>query len=308
MKRRTVLVGLAAPALRIHAADAPLPARPADAPLPVVASFSIVGDVVRAVGGERVRIEVLVGPGGDAHVHQPTPAQARQVAASRIVFSHGLGFEGWMPRLLRSTGFKGRHVAVADGVKTIAAAAAPPKVGHHHHHGPDPHTWQDVANVLVWVERIAAALCAADPPGCEGYRRRAEAYAQTLRALDAEIRAAWAAIPPAQRTVLTSHEAFGYYGAAYGVRFVAPQGVSTDAEASARGVATLIRQIRAEGVRALFVEAAADPRLVEQIGRETGLKPAGRLYADALSPPDGPASSYEALMRHNTRLMVQALR
>lgn len=299
MRRRALLLGLAAPALPLHAADAPLP---------VVASFSIVGDVVRAVGGDRVRVDVLVGPGSDAHVHRPTPAQARQVAASRLVFSHGLGFEGWMPRLLRSTGFKGRHVQVAEGVKTIVPPAAPARPGHHHHHGPDPHSWQDVANVLVWVEAVAAALCAADAAGCEGYRRRAEAYAQALRALDAEIRAAWAPIPPAQRIVLTSHEAFAYYGAAYGVRFVAPQGVSTEAEASARGVAALIRQIRAEGVRALFVEAIADPRLVEQIGRETGLKPAGRLYSDALSPPDGPAPDYLALMRHNTRLMVQALR
>ena len=278
-------------------------------PLPVVASFSILGDVVTQVGGDRVAVSVLVGPGSDAHVLQPTPAQARQVAQARVVVSHGLGFEGWMPRLLRSAGFKGRELRVGEG----AGARAPlkPVAGgdrHGHHHDVDPHTWQDVGSVLQWVPRIAATLCEADAAGCAEHQRRAAAYAERLRALDAEIRAAWAAVPAADRKLITSHDAFGYYAAAYGVRFLSPQGLSTEAEASARGVAQLVRQIRAEGIRALFVETIADPRLIEQIGRETGLKPAGRLYSDSLSPPDGPAATYEALMRHNTRLMVDALR
>jgi zinc/manganese transport system substrate-binding protein len=283
-------------------------------PVPVVASFSILGDVVAQVGGDRVAVQVLVGPGSDAHVLQPTPAQARQVAQARLVVSHGLGFEGWMPRLLRAAGFKGRELRVAEGPGAPPPLKAAPGAhahGHSHGHshgGIDPHTWQDVTRVIGWLPRIAEALCEADAAGCPEHRRRAEAYGARLRALDAEIRAQWTGVPAADRKLITSHDAFGYYAAAYGVRFLAPQGLSTEAEASARGVAQLVRQIRAEGIRALFVESIADPRLIEQIGRETGLKPAGRLYSDSLSPPDGQAASYEALMRHNTRLMVEALR
>jgi zinc/manganese transport system substrate-binding protein len=281
----------------------------AEPPLPVVASFSILGDVVSQVGGERVAVQVLVGPGSDAHVLQPTPAQARQVAQARVVVSHGLGFEGWMPRLLRSAGFKGRELRVAEGPSQPPPLKPTPGADRHgHHHDVDPHTWQDVARVQQWVPRIAEALCEADPAGCPEHRRRALAYGARLQALDAEIRAQWATVPAADRKLITSHDAFGYYAAAYGVRFLSPQGLSTEAEASARGVAQLVRQIRAEGIRALFVESIADPRLIEQIGRETGLKPAGRLYSDSLSTADGPAASYEALMRHNTRLMVEALR
>jgi zinc/manganese transport system substrate-binding protein len=272
----------------------------------VVASFSILGDVVSQLGGERVAVQVLVGPGSDAHVVQPTPAQARQVALAQVVVAHGMGLEGWLPRLLKSAGFKGRQLLVAEGLKPLKATGQ--HHGHGHAHDIDPHTWQDVASVRHWVPRIAVTLCEADAAGCDTYRARAAAYTQRLDALDAEIRAAWAPLPAADRKLITSHEAFGYYAAAYGVRFLAPQGLSTEAEASAKGVARLVRQIRAEGIKALFVESIADPRLIEQIGRETGLRPSGRLYSDSLSLPDGPAATYEALMRHNTRLMVDALR
>ena len=275
-------------------------------PLPVVASFSILGDVVSQLGGERVAVQVLVGPGSDAHVVQPTPAQARQVALAQVVVAHGMGLEGWLPRLLKSAGFKGRQLLVAEGLKPLKATGQ--HHGHGHAHDIDPHTWQDVASVRHWVPRIAVTLCEADAAGCDTYRARAAAYTQRLDALDAEIRAAWAPLPAADRKLITSHEAFGYYAAAYGVRFLAPQGLSTEAEASAKGVARLVRQIRAEGIKALFVESIADPRLIEQIGRETGLRPSGRLYSDSLSLPDGPAATYEALMLHNTRLMVDALR
>ena len=282
---------------------------PADAPrLPVVASFSILGDLVAQVGGERVALQVLVGPGGDAHAVQPTPAMARTVAAAALLFSNGLGFEGWMARFLRSAGFKGRHVVVTDGLKGLPAAADGHGHGHGHGHGVDPHAWQDVAAALHAVERIARGLCDADAAHCAGYRQRAAATTLRLRALDGEIRAAWAAVPAAERKLISSHDAFGYYAAAYGVRFLAPQGISTEAEASAKGVAALVRQIRTENIRALFVETIADPRLIDQIGRETGVRPAGVLYSDALSEPSGPAATYEALMRHNTTLMLRAVR
>lgn len=275
----------------------------AEAPLPVVASFSIVGDLVRQVGGDAVQVALLVGPDSDAHAVQPTPAMARTVAGAAVLFSHGLGFEGWMTRFLRAAGFRGVHVEVAQGIPAIKATDA-----HGHGHDIDPHAWQDVRHAVHYVARIADGLCAADAPHCAGYRERAAALTQRLQALDAEIRAGWAAVPPAQRIVVTTHEAFGYYGAAYGVRFLAAQGVSSAAEPSPRAVAVLVRQLRGSGARALFLERTGDPRLMERIARETGASIGGTLYADALSGPDGPAPGYEALMRHNTQTLLRALR
>jgi zinc/manganese transport system substrate-binding protein len=275
----------------------------ADTRLPVVASFSIVGDLVRQVGGDAVQVELLVGPDSDAHAVQPTPAMARTVADAAVLFSHGLGFEGWMTRFLRAAGFRGRHVAVAEGISARKASDA-----HGHGHDIDPHAWQDVRHALHYVGRIADGLCAADASRCDGYRVRAAALTQRLQALDAEIRAGWAAVPPAQRVVVTTHEAFGYYGAAYGVRFLAAQGLSSAAEPSPRAVAALVRQLRGNGARALFLERTGDPRLMERIARETGAAIGGTLYADALSGADGPAPGYEALMRHNTQMLLRALR
>lgn len=299
--RRLLLVGLMAlgPVAAVAATAA--------GPVSVVASFSIVGDLVREVGGSRVAVQVLVGPGADAHVYQPTPAQARSVAAATLVVSNGLGFEGWMSRFLRAAGFKGRHVVLADGLAGAGGPqAAAGKGPGHHHHGVDPHVWQNAARVVAMTGRLADALCAADAEGCADYRERAAAYGQRLQALDREIRQAWAQLPESRRKVITSHDAFGHYASAYGVRFLSPQGISTNAEPSAREVAALIRQIRAEGVRAMFVENVTDPRLIEQIARETGVRKAGSLYSDSLSGSEGPAATYEAMMRHNTRLMIEA--
>ncbi|MEO0003570.1 MAG: hypothetical protein RLZZ22_1262 [Pseudomonadota bacterium] len=280
------------------------PAGAAEPALRVVASFSILGDLVRQVGGERVAVEVLVGPGSDAHVYSPKPAQARQVGQAQLVFSNGLGFDGWMERLLKSAGFKGRHVAASAGIQPLKGAAD------EHGHGPtavDPHVWQDVVRAQAYVKNIAQGLCAADAAGCDGYRRNAAAYGQQLDALDQEIRRAWSAIPARQRLVISSHDAFGYYASAYGVRFLAPQGVSTDSEASAQGVARLVRQIRQEKASALFVESIADPRLIEQIARETGLKASGDgLYSDSLAL-QGEAASYLGMMRYNTRVLTAAI-
>lgn len=271
--------------------------------LRAVASFSILGDLVRQVGGDRVEVEVLVAPGSDAHVYSPKPAQARQVGQAQIVFSNGMGFDGWMARLLKSAGFKGRHVVASEGVRPIQAAAD----DGHGHAAADPHAWQDVARVQSYVANIASGLCVTDAAGCAAYRRNAEAYDRQLKVLDQEIRQAWAVIPAPQRLVISSHDAFGYYAAAYGVRFLAPQGVSTDSEASAQGVARLIRQIRQEKARALFVESIADPRLIEQIARETGLKASTiGLYSDSLAP-SGEASSYLGMMRHNTQALTAAI-
>ena len=282
------------------------PAGAAEPALRAVASFSILGDLVRQVGGERVAVEVLVGPGSDAHVYSPKPAQAKQVGQAQLVLSNGMGFDGWMARLLKSAGFKGRHVVASAGIQPLKGAAD--EHGHGHAHAAaDPHVWQDVARVQAYVKNIAQGLCAADAAGCDSYRSNAAAYGQQLDALDQEIRRAWSAIPAPQRLVISSHDAFGYYASAYGVRFLAPQGVSTDSEASAQGVARLVRQIRQEKASALFVESIADPRLIEQIARETGLKASSEgLYSDSLAP-QGEAASYLGMMRYNTRVLIAAI-
>lgn len=293
-------LALASPALWAQAA----------APVKAVASFSILGDLVRQVGGDRVAVEVLVGPGSDAHVFQPTPAQAKLVGQAQIVFSNGLGFEGWMSRLLGTAGYKGRHVVASRGIKPLHNEEAGEHKGHggHGHEEADPHAWQSVPNVMAYVGNIAKGLCEADASGCDSYQRNAATYNAGLKALDTDIRALWAAIPATQRKVITSHDAFGYYASAYGVKFLAPQGVSTDSEASAKGVVQLVRQIKKEQIKALFVESISDPRLIAQIGRETGVKPAGELFSDSLSDAKGPAPSYLTMMRFNTTALTQAVR
>jgi len=278
----------------------------AEKPLRAVASFSILGDLVRQVGGEHVAVDVLVGPGADAHVFQPTPAQARQVAQAQVMFSNGLGFEGWMSRLLKTAGYKGRQVVVSQSIAPLKEAG---HAGHSHGHGEaDPHAWQNPRNVMTYVDNIAKGLCEADAPRCDAYRSNAAAYTVQLQALDAETVSAWAAIPAAQRKVITSHDAFGYYAKAYGVKFLAAQGMSTDSQASAKGVGQLVRQIRKENIKALFVESISDPRLIEQIGRETGVRPAGELFSDSLSDANGAAATYLAMMRANTAALTQAIK
>ena len=285
------------------------------APIKAVVSFSILGDMVQRVGGDRVVVDVLVGPGGDAHVFQPKPSQARLVGQAQIVFSNGLGFEGWMSRLLNTASYKGRHVVVGEGIEPIKTAQAHghdhkthSKKGHGHDHGEiDPHAWQSVPNAMAYVGNIAKGLCAVDAAGCDSYQRNAAIYAAELKALDTDIRALWAVIPAAQRKVITSHDAFGYYAKEYGVTFLAPQGVSTESEASARGVAQLVRQIKKVEIKALFVEPISDPRLIAQIGRETGVKPAGELFSDALTDSKGPAASYVSMMRANTLALTKAI-
>ncbi|MDO9506981.1 MAG: metal ABC transporter substrate-binding protein [Hydrogenophaga sp.] len=281
----------------------------AQASIQAVASFSILGDLVRQVGGDRVQVNVLVGPGSDAHVFQPTPAQARLVGQAQVVFSNGLGFEGWMSRLLKTAGYKGQQVVVSQGIQPIQEAGHKGhKHGGHDHGETDPHAWQSVGNAKVFVKNIAQGLCRADAAGCEVYERNAKAYVAKLEALDSEIRAAWAPIPAAQRKVITSHDAFGYYARDFSVKFLAPQGVSTESEASPKGVARLVRQIKQEQIKALFVESISDPRLIAQIGRETGVKPSGELFSDSLSAADGAAPTYIDMMRFNTRVLTTAVR
>ena len=266
------------------------------APLTAVASFSILGDFLRQVGGDAVRVSVLVGPDGDAHVYEPTPADARKVSEAKLVFVNGLGFEGWLDRLVAAADAKSRVVVTSAGV-------APRKLDG----GLDPHAWQDVANARRYVENIRDALKSADPERAALYEARASAYLATLADLDKEVASAIAAIPSQRRRIVSTHDAFGYFAARYGLEFIAPQGVSTEAEPSARDIARIIDAARREKVAAVFLENISDPRLARRLAKESGVKLGGELYSDALSKPDGPAPSYVAMMRANLRALSEAL-
>ena len=257
----------------------------------------MLADMVRQVGGERVQVTSLVGPGGDPHAFQPTPDDARRLRAADLVVVSGLGLEGWMERLIAASGHRRRAVVLSEGIRTRRMEGG----------GVDPHAWHSPANGLVYTANIVNALSAADPDGGAAYQADGARYAQDLRDLDAYARQQVAAVPPERRKVLTSHAAFGYLGDAYSIRFLAPLGASTDEGASAGGVAQLIRQIRAERVQAYFIESTNDPRLVRQVANATGAEPGGTLYAESLSRPDGPAPTYVAMCRHNIDLIVQAM-
>jgi zinc/manganese transport system substrate-binding protein len=286
----------------------------------VVASFSILGDFVRNVGGDRVEVTTLVGPNGDAHVYTPSPTDAKTIADARLVVVNGLGLEGWLPRLVQSSGGKATIVTATKGVKAREAdgdddhdhaghdKGGHDKGGHAHDHGKtDPHAWQSVRNAKVYVANIRDALIAADPAGADAYRANAEAYLGKLDALDRDVRAAVASIPAARRKVISTHEAFGYFADAYGVAFIAPQGVSTESEASARDVATIIKQIRKDKVPAVFLENISDPRLMQRISAETGAKIGGTLYSDSLTAENGDAPTYIDMVRHNIKTLTGAL-
>jgi zinc/manganese transport system substrate-binding protein len=270
----------------------------------VVATFSILGDFVRNVGGDHVELTTLVGPDADAHTYQPKPSDARAVAAASAMVSNGMGFEGWTTRLATAAPLKGRHIIASAGVTPLQAAGH----GHGHAHGAgDPHCWQDVACTRRYVANIAAGLGSVDAPHTAHYLALAERYDRQLAELDTWIKAEIAKVPPDKRKVISGHEAFRYFARAYGVRFLAPRGYNTQNEPSARDVAALIREVREQKIKALFVENMTNPGLVEQIARDSGGVVGGRLYSDALSKADGPAATYDAMMRHNVVALVAGM-
>src|SRR3954451_6754828 len=262
----------------------------------IVASFSILGDFARNVGGERVDVTTLVGPNSDVHVYTPAPADAKNIADAKLVIVNGLGLEGWLPRLVQSAG--GRAAVV-----TATAGVTPLKLDSH----ADPHAWQSVANAKTYVANITKALSDAAPADAEMFRSNAEAYRAKLDALDEEIRALIAQIPQARRKVISTHGAFGYFAAAYDIAFIAPQSVSTESEASARDVASIIRQIRAQKIPAVFLENVSDPRLMTRIAAESGARVGGTLYSDSLTDEKGEAPTYIDMVRHNIRAITSAL-
>ena len=299
MRRRTLLrAPLALPAL--YATAAPAQERPL-----VVASFSILADMAGVLGEGRVRLRAIAGPNTDAHGFRPRPSDAQALREAALVVRNGLGFDGWVDRMIAAAGYRGPVVTATEGI------APRPMEAHQGRAGatvPDPHAWQDPRLGARYLHNIAAGLAAADTAGAAAYATAAEAGAARLEALDGWIREQVATVPPARRKVVTSHDAFGYLGAAYGIAFLAPQGVSTESEPGAAQVARLIRQIRAEGITAVFLENLANPATLDLLAREAGVAVRGRLFADSLSGPGGPAPSYEAMFRHNFSLLVPAMR
>ncbi|MEM6634492.1 MAG: zinc ABC transporter substrate-binding protein [Pseudomonadota bacterium] len=374
-KRRTLLKSAAAFAALSMAFPA---TAQTDAPLSVVASFSILGDMVEQIGGDNVSVTTLVGPDGDAHVYQPTPADARSVSDADVLFVNGLEFEGWLERLAEAASFDGTLVVATTGVEAIAfdddhddhddhgeehaegedhdheehaegedhdheehaegedhdhdheehAEGEDHDHGeehaeadghddhgeehagddHGHNHGAfDPHAWQSLENAVIYVDNITAALAKADPSNAGTFYQNRAAYVAEIEALGDEVRALMAALPEDRRTIVTSHDAFGYFAEEYDLTFEAPQGLSTESEPSAADVAEMITQIREEGIAAVFVESITDNRLLEQIASETGAAIGGTLYSDALSNDNGPASTYLDMMRHNANTLAGAL-
>jgi zinc/manganese transport system substrate-binding protein len=264
--------------------------------LKVVASFSILGDFVRNVGGDRVDLTTLVGPNGDVHVFTPAPGDAKRVADAKLVIINGLGLEGWLPRLVQSSGSKATVVTASSGI-------APLKLGAE----ADPHAWQSVPNARIYVTGIANALAKAAPDDAEVFRTQAKAYLDKLDTLDREVRAAIAKIPPERRKVISTHDAFGYFAAEYGIQFIAPLGVSTETEPSVRDIAGIIGQIRAARIPAVFLENISDDRLIRRIAAETGAKVGGTLISDGLTGEKGPAPTYIDMVRHNIKALTSAL-
>lgn len=359
-RRRSLLLATLAATTALVAP--PLVAPVAAEPVKAVASFSILGDMVRNVGGDHVELTTIVGPDGDTHVYEPTPADARAIADADVVFVNGLEFEGWIDRLLEASGYTGPVVTATAGIDRIPLedghddaeyadheehdgdhaeheadedehhaekeadhdaheeheeehaghgdreeADHAEDEGHHHHGEFDPHAWHDLANARIYVDNIEAGLAEVDPEHAATYEANAAAYGEELAALDADVHAMLDDIPDERRKVVTSHDAFQYFGRAYGIEFLAPVGMSTEAEPSAGEIADLIRHIRDEGIAAVFVENITDPRLIEQITAETDAEIGGTLYSGALSGPDGPAPTYLEMFRHNASLLAGAL-
>jgi zinc/manganese transport system substrate-binding protein len=269
----------------------------------IVTTFSILGDLVKNVGGERIEVSTLVGPNGDAHVYSPTPADAKRLHEAQIVVVNGLGFEGWLTRLVEASGTKAATVVASAGI-------TPRRMEDEHQPGhmvTDPHAWQSVGNAKVYVGNIRDGLIKADPAGKSEYETNARNYLAKLDALEKDVKEAIGKISADRRRVITAHSALGYFGAAYGMEFISPEGVSTDSEASAKDVAKIIEQIKKQKIPAVFMENISDPRLMQQIAKETGAKIGGTLFSDALSEANGPAGSYIDMMRNNVRELGKAL-
>lgn len=266
----------------------------------VVASFTVLADIVSQVGGDHVKVKSLVGPDGDPHTFEPTPQDSQALAKADLVFVSGLGLEGWMDRLVSASGYHGQPVIASAGVTTRSMEEEGKTIT-------DPHAWNSMQNGVIYATNVMNALVKADPEDAAAIRQRGQNYIQQLQALDSWAKTAFDKIPVEKRKVLTSHDAFGYFGQRYGVTFLAPVGFSTEAEASASNVGDLITQLKQQHITRYFIENQTDPRLVKQIASATGAEPGGELYPEALSPASGPAPTYQAAFKHNVNAMLKSM-
>lgn len=290
--------------------------------LPVVASFSVLADFVREIGGQRVDVSPLVGPDEDTHVYVPKPAAVKRLARAKLFFVNGLVLEGWLVRLLQAVRTDARLVTLSKGIQPLSVEAAsgaddagrghqqspqPQSHGGYGHSPVDPHAWLSVKNAMVYVRNVRKALCVADREGCLEYANRERDYRGRLERLDADIRAAIQRVPAGRRKVVVPHLALNYFAREYGLELFTPGGISTDMALSAADLARLVSILRENRIHAIFVENISDPRLLAQLAREVGRKPSGKLYFDALSSPGGPAATYIQMMRYNTARLVEAM-
>lgn len=265
-----------------------------------VVSFSVLADIVSQVGGEHVTVTSLVGRNEDAHVYEPKPQDAAALATADVVIINGLGLEGWMSRLVQAASTNARLVTASKGIAPLNLQKGGQQI-------PDPHSWQNPTNGLIYARNVADALCEVDAEDCNVFKTNVEAYGVEIKALDDSLHARFAQIPEMRRQVISTHDAFAYFGAAYGIRFLAAEGMSTESEPSAADLAKLVRQIRQSKLTALFLENMSDPRIIEQIANETGVKLGGTLFADALSKPGEGGATYLEMVRHNAELLITAM-
>lgn len=291
-------------------------------PMPVVASFTVLGDMVAEIGGDYVQLTNIIGLGGDAHAFEPTPEHVRALAQARVLVINGLDFEAWLPRLVAASNFRGLQIVASQGVEPRQLDAESAHSHHDHAHASgagaagaaglhagevDPHAWQSLTNGMTYARNIAAGLSKADPANAATYAARAERYIDEMKKLDIQVRHALGQIPPEKRKVVVPHDSMGYFGREYGIEFIPIAGISSQAEASARNVAAIVDQIRKVGGAAVFLEGTANPKLAEQIARETGATMGGTLYADTLGEPDQPAGTYLGMFKWNAGQLIYAL-
>lgn len=262
----------------------------------VVASFSILGDLVEQVTGDLANVQTIVGPDADAHVYTPKTSDAKAVSDATVIFVNGLGFETWSQTLIETSGTQAKVIVATEGITPLKVDGEI-----------DPHAWNAIPNGVIYVENIAKAMASIDPDNKARYEANAKAYSERLIAMHETAKSRLSQLPAENRTVVTAHDAFGYLENAYGLTFLAPVGIDTEAEPSAKELAELIDHLREVKAGALFVENITSPALIEQIARETGLKIGGRLFSDALSERGGPATSYETMFEHNLNTLIEAL-
>lgn len=286
------------------------PVRAADSkPVQVVASFSVLGDMAREIGGRHVNVVTIVGPNADAHAFEPTPQSVQSLANAQVLISNGLDFEAWLPRLIKSSGFTGEHIVASSGASVRALQGGDAQHGHHHPAGSiDPHAWQNLKNGMVYARNIADGLARADPLHASDYQRRAKKYVATMQKLDVEVRAALDVIPAQYRKAVTAHDAFGYFGDEYGIEFIPLAGLANTAEPSAQDVAALIDRLRQESRIGIFPEKVSNPKLIEQLAREANVVVGGALFSDALDNPDEPAGTYLGMYHWNAGQLISVLK